>query len=108
MFDMHPVKYLLVLLAITAVMCKQIPAHTHDRIHTLRAELSDHLEHAQLHKEHTPRNLQSVTRAAMRLTFNTSSFGTVVAPTTAATLSFLTNVMLVIKQFVKLRFQVYS
>lgn len=42
------------------------------------------------------------------MTLNTSNLGTAVAPTTASTLSFLVNVMKVIQQFVKLRFQVYA
>jgi len=42
------------------------------------------------------------------MTLNTSSFGTVVAPATAAILSLISNVMAVIQQFVKLRFKVYS
>jgi proprotein convertase subtilisin/kexin type 5 len=96
---------LLLLLMAIAALGKQIPAHQHDRLHTL-SSMQQHTE--DLKHEGPTRNLQTVTRAAMRMTMNTSNLGTAIAPTTTATLSFITNIMLVIKQFVKLRFQVYS
>lgn len=54
------------------------------------------------------RNLQTVTRGALRMTLDTTSLNTATAPTTAAALEFISRAMLVVKQFVFTRLKVYN
>jgi hypothetical protein len=57
---------------------------------------------------HQSRNLQTVTRGALRMTLDTTNLNTVTAPTTTAALEFISRAMLVVKQFVYVRLKVYN
>lgn len=70
-----------------------------------------HLKHLtqekfQLHEEHIRRNLQLLTRNAIRITVNDLSLNAVTTTTTSAVLTFLSKAMKVVKQFVTARFKV--
>lgn len=91
---------LLLLLTMGSICCKHV-AHT--------------LTSSQLHQDtpqelgqHEHRRLQTVTRAALRMTLDTTSLNTVVSPTTATSLEFISRAMLVVKQFVYVRLKVYN